>query len=49
MARLGDRTALLALLLASTVYAHDESMPEGVAVSDDPIVRSFGDSFQGLG
>lgn len=38
------RTALLALLAASSVYAHGDhsSVPSGVAISDDPIVCSFG-------
>lgn len=49
MARLQGRTALLALLLASTAYAHDENMPEGVAITDDPIVRPSGDGFRGSG
>ncbi|KAL1853824.1 hypothetical protein Plec18167_007188 [Paecilomyces lecythidis] len=39
MARSLGRTALLALLAASSVYAHGDhsSVPSGVAISDDPI------------
>lgn len=41
MAISDGRTALLTLLLlASTAYAHGDhsAVPEGVAISDDPIV-----------
>lgn len=41
MGMLDLRGALVALLLASSVVAHGghESVPEGAAVSKDPIVR----------